>query len=74
MIREALEEAVSSLPTEGTKTERRWNAIETFLRRREYIQSNDIQKMFGVSPATASRILGGFCKDGLLQKVRKGSY
>lgn len=74
MIREALEEAVSSLPIDGTKTERRWNAIETFLRRREYIQSNDIQKLFGVSPATASRILSGFCKDGLLQKVRKGSY
>lgn len=74
MIREALEEAVSSLPTEGTKTERRRKTIEAFLRRREYIQSQDAQKLFGVSPATASRILGGFCKDGLLQKFRKGSY
>lgn len=74
MIREALEEAVSSLPAEGTKTERRWNAIESFIDRREYIRSQDVQKMFGVSPATASRILAGFCKDGLLQKVRKGSY
>ena len=74
MIREALEEAVSSVHTEGTKTERRRKAIEAFLRRREYIQSQDVQKLFGVSPATASRILGGFCKDGLLQKFRKGSY
>lgn len=74
MIREALEEAVSTLPSEGTKAERRWNAIETFLKRRGCIQSLDVQKMFGVSPATASRILGGFCKDGLLEKVRRGSH
>lgn len=74
MIREALEEAVSTLPADGTKTEHRWNSITAFLRRREYIQSKDVQKLFGVSSATASRILSGFCKDGLLQKVRNGSY
>lgn len=74
MIREALEEAVTALPNEGTKAARRWNAIETFLRRREYIHSQDVQKLFGVSSATASRILAGFCKDGPLKKVRKGSY
>lgn len=74
MIKKTLEEAVSSLPTEGTKTERRWNTIDTFLNRREYIQSQDVQKLFGVSSATASRILAGFSKCGLLQKVRKGSY
>ena len=74
MIREALEEAVSSLPAEGTKAERRRSAIESFLRRREYIQSRDVQKMFGVSSATASRILSGYCNEGWLVKVRRGSY
>lgn len=74
VIREALEEAVSTLPCEGTKTERRWNTIEAYLGRNDHIQSKDVQRMFGVSPATANRILSGFCESGMLQKVRYGSY
>lgn len=74
MIRQALEEAIPTTPAEGTKSERRWNSIDAFLRRREYIRSRDVQRLFGVSTATASRILGSLCAEGKLQKLRKGSY
>ena len=73
IIRDSLEEAAATLTTDGTKAERRWNAIAAYLRRNDTIKSKDVQKMFGVSPATAGRILTEFCKNGLLQRVRCGS-
>lgn len=78
VIKEALEEAVReqspAIPVSQGKKEKRWIKIESFLRKNDYIQNADLQKLLDVSPATASRILASLCKEGDLVKIRNGRY
>ena len=50
----------------------KWNPIFAWLpiETHEYILNSDVQKLLGVSSATATRILVGFMKDGKLKRIR----
>ena len=78
IIKKALTEAIIEQPAEKdalqTKKDIRWAKITEYLHAHATIQNADIQNLFGVSPATASRILTDLTKDGKLIKVRKGRY
>lgn len=72
-IKEALIEAVQ---TDGAETmsieEQRWYQIEQFLKNGGTISNADVRKMFGVSAATANRILSKLVDKGKIQKLRIG--
>ncbi len=77
VIKEALQEAVitDNVKTETkSKSDVRWNVISDFLKTHDYIMNGDVQKLLGVSSATATRILTGFMKSGKLKRVRVESY
>ena len=46
----------------------RWRKIEAFLKTHDYIMNADVRKIFGISPATANRILATFTAEGKLVK------
>lgn len=72
-IKEALMEAVQAGNTERMTTEeRRWYAIEHFLKKHGAVTNADVRELFGVSPATATRILAKQVAEGRLQKIRVG--
>ena len=76
-IKEALQEAVitDNVKTETkSKSDVRWDVISDFLKTHDYIMNGDVQKLLGVSSATATRILTGFMKSGKLKRVRVESY
>lgn len=56
---------------ETGKSERRWREIERFLQTHDVVQSADVRAMFGVSEATAARILTGLVASGLLLPAEK---
>lgn len=78
IIKEALQEAVgaqpAAIPALQSDLALRWDTIADFLRSNCFIQNADVQTLFGVSPATASRILAALTKEGKLVKVRRGRY
>lgn len=70
VIKQALQEAVitDNVKTEiKSKSDVRWNIISDFLKTHDYIMNSDVQKLLGVSSATATRILTGFMKAGKLK-------
>lgn len=72
-IKEALMDAIDSGVTETMTTEElRWYKIERFLRKNDMITNADVREMFGVSAATANRILAKLTDEGKLEKVRVG--
>ena len=72
-IKEALLDAIDTGTTENMTTdELRWYKIERFLRKNAMITNADVREMFGVSAATANRILAKLTDNGKLQKVRVG--
>ena len=72
-IKEALLDAIDTGAAENMTTdELRWYKIERFLRKNEVITNADVRDMFGVSAATANRILAKFTEVGKLQKIRMG--
>ena len=72
-IKEALLEAVQVGNTENMSTEeRRWYQIERFLKKSGTITNADVREMFGVSPATANRVLAKMAEEGRIQKIRIG--
>ena len=72
-IKEALLDAIDTGAAENMTTdELRWYKIERFLRKNEVITNADVREMFGVSAATANRILAKFTEVGKLQKIRMG--
>lgn len=78
IIKEALSQAVP-LPggapaSRQTRKELRWAVIEQYLLGVSAIRNSDVQRLCGVSSATANRILGELCKEGKLEKVRVGLY
>ncbi len=76
VIREALEEVVSEQPGVPalSRADERWTQIEARLQTAPHIRNADVQAMFGVSPATAGRLLTGFVNEGRLVRVRDGRY
>ena len=72
-IKEALLDAIDTGAAENMTTdELRWYKIERFLRKNEVITNADVREMFGVSAATANRILAKLTDEGKLEKVRVG--
>lgn len=71
VIKQALQESVNDKPQNtSSKSDLRWNKINDYLETHEYILNSDVQKLLGVSSATATRILVGFMKDGKLKRIR----
>lgn len=75
VIRQALSEASDfCVVNASTKEETRLGEVYAYLEMHEYIMNGDVQKLLGVSPATATRILSAFVKTGKLCRVRVGSH
>lgn len=71
VIKQALQESINGKPKNiSSKSDLRWNKINDYLETHEYILNSDVQKLLGVSSATATRILVGFMKDGKLKRIR----
>lgn len=71
VIKQALQESINDKPKNiSSKRDLRWNKINDYLETHEYILNSDVQKLLGVSSATATRILVGFMKDGKLKRIR----
>ena len=77
VIKQALKEAsevnVTSVSI-NSKAYIRLSKINEFLELHEYIMNSDVQKILGVSSATATRILTAFAKTGELRRVRVESH
>ena len=72
-IKEALIDVIQTDSTENMSTkEQRWYKIEHFLEKHESISNADVREMFGVSAATANRILGKMTECGKIKKIRIG--
>lgn len=56
------------------KTILRWRKIEKYLKTHDYIMNIDVRDLFGVSSATANRILAGFSTEGKLVKYRESAH
>ena len=71
----ALQEAAVDLPqTKQKKTADREETIEAFLERNNRISNGDVRELFGVSPATANRILNALVKQGRILRFRNGKF
>ena len=71
VIKQALQKSINDQPKNiSSKSDLRWNKINDYLETHEYILNSDVQKLLGVSSATATRILVGFMKDGKLKRIR----
>lgn len=71
VIKQALQESINDKPKNiSSKSDLRWNKINDYIETHEYILNSDVQKLLGVSSATATRILVGFMKDGKLKRIR----
>ena len=71
VIKQALQKSINDKPKNiSSKSDLRWNKINDYLEMHEYILNSDVQKLLGVSSATATRILVGFMKDGKLKRIR----
>ena len=73
-IEEALLEATQGNRVSARKdsTKERLYAIVQFLEQHDAVTNADVRSMFGVSAATANRILAKLVEDGYLQKIRIG--
>ncbi|MBE6981817.1 MAG: Fic family protein [Ruminococcaceae bacterium] len=73
-IQEALIEAVqtSDAVENLTSDELRWYKIKQYLRKNGTIANADVRQLFGVSPATANRILAKLTDEGKLERIRIG--
>lgn len=52
----------------------RWSIVEPWLKKHGQIKNADLQRLLGVSTATASRLLREWTAEGRLRKARVGSY
>lgn len=52
----------------------RWRSIKKFLKTHDYIMNADVRKLFGVSAATANRILVGLTAERKLIKCHEGGH
>ena len=71
VIKQALQKSINDKPKNiSSKSDWSGNKINDYLETHEYILNSDVQKLLGVSSATATRILVGFMKDGKLKRIR----
>lgn len=74
-IKAALAEAIeANAQTELPAPAERWQTVQLWLAQNERIKNADVQRLLGVSAATASRLLRTWSGDGRLRKARVGSY
>ena len=77
-IKASLMEAISTSDemSDGKmdKATLRWKKIEEYLKTHDYIMNADVRELFGVSAATANRILSGLASDGILLKCRESGH
>ena len=76
---EAIEANVQAPSTEKVTAAKvapvkRWIAVEGWLKEHGQIKNADLQRILGVSTATASRLLREWTAEGKLRKARVGSY
>lgn len=74
VIKQTLQEAVDVVIETKSKSDMRWSTVSDFLDTHDYIMNSDVQKLLGVSSATATRILTGFMKAGKLKRIRRESH
>lgn len=74
VIKQALQETVGVSIETTRKSDMRWSAISDFLNTHDYVMNSDVQKLLGVSSATATRILTDFMKVGKLKRIRIESH
>ena len=77
-IKASLMEAISTSDemSDGKmdKATLRWKKIEEYLKTHDYIMNADVRELFGVSAATANRILAELASDGILLKCRESGH
>lgn len=56
------------------KAQLRWNKIQTYLQKHDYIMNANVQKLCDVSSATANRILNSLVKEGRLVRCHRGKH
>ncbi len=75
VIKQALLEAGEfQITSVSNKADTRLSQIYAFLDEHEYIMNSDVQKLLGVSSATATRILTAYAQKGQLNRIRVGSH
>lgn len=74
VIKQALLEVGEVPMVTGSKSDISLGKIYEFLEMNEYIMNSDVQKLLGVSSATATRMLTSFSKSGKLKRIRIGSH
>ena len=52
----------------------RWNKIQEYLQTHDYIMNGNVRDLFGVSAATANRILAELVAKGKLDKYHEGGH
>lgn len=67
-IKAALVEADSSSDRAQNRNTSRWNKIQEYFKTHNYIMNADVRDLFGVSAATANRILAKLVDEGKLKK------
>ena len=77
-IKASLMEAISTSDemSDGKmdKATLRWKKIEEYLKTHDHIMNADVRELFGVSAATANRILAELASDGILLKCRESGH
>lgn len=73
VIKEALIEAAETGNAENMSVEeQRWHQISRFLKKHDTIGNADVRQLFGVSAATANRVLAKLTAEEKLEKIRMG--
>ena len=78
-IKTAILESIATSETASkgsnkTKAEDRWTIARKWLKKHSEMRNADLQKLLGISTATASRLLREWTSEGKLVKERNGSY
>ena len=73
-IKTAIIEAVNVSESVIQATEDRWRTTKKWLDKHKRLRNSDLQKLLGISTATASRLLREWTDEGKIIRERKGSY
>lgn len=73
-IKESLLDAIGMSCGTLDKSGMRMRQIENYLKEHPFIMNADVRRLFGVSSATANRILALLVSDGKLSKCREGGH
>lgn len=73
-IKTAIIEAVNVSESVIQAKEDRWRTTKKWLDKHKRLRNSDLQKLLGISTATASRLLREWTDEGKIIRERKGSY